>query len=78
MRKAMAEMSDRTFDTFWSAFTTIRTIDGLEASEVAMTSATQPNGSLNVSKLKRSADSAAMRFAMARSLATAPVIRSAP
>ena len=64
VRKMMAEMSDRTFDTFWAAFCTIRTFDGDDALQAALKAATRPNGSLNVSKLSRLADSAVMRAAM--------------
>lgn len=66
MRKMMADnMSDRTFDTFWTAFCTIKEFDGDDALQAALKAITRPNGSLNVSKLRRLADSAIMRAVMA-------------
>ncbi|HUO40191.1 MAG TPA: hypothetical protein VMU34_21130 [Mycobacterium sp.] len=57
-------MSDRTFDTWWSAFRTIGDLWGRDALKAAILAATRPNGSVNVAKFKRAADMAVMRYVM--------------
>lgn len=64
VRKMMSEMSDRAFDTFWSAMRDLQTIDGEDACLAAIRASTRPNGSLNVSKLRQLADSAVVRAVM--------------
>ena len=61
MRRMFSEMSERTFDTYFAAMGILWAFADQADIEAAVRAATRPNGSLNVTKLRRAADAAIMR-----------------
>ena len=55
MRRMFSEMSERTFDTYFAAMGILWAFADQADIEAAVRAATRPNGSLNVTKLRRAA-----------------------
>lgn len=63
IRRLFSEMSDRTFATYWCAYSTLAATEGRAGLETATRAATRANGSFNVAEFSRHAERAAMRAA---------------
>jgi hypothetical protein len=61
-RNLFREWSERTFATYWRATKILTALEGREGCLAAIKQATRPNGSLNVAKLERLADTAIVRY----------------